>query len=165
MSDQNPKAVLSDESRRRAQAREQTCLYTVGSERRHELLFAPYGISFSVFRALSYLLVRYPEGAAPSQIADDLLILRQSMTNIIDGLEKQGMVERVADPHDRRRIQIRLLPPGIELGQKLLEVEEDYSRRLRAYMGEENMEAYHRLEEMMYEAKVRSLDQILSERK
>ena len=166
MKDQNetPEAVLTEDSRRLAQIREQSYLHTVGSERRHELLFAPFGVSFPVYRVLSYLLVRYPEGATPSQIADDLQILRQTMTNLLDGLEKQGMVERAADPHDRRRIQIRLLPQGIALGQQLLAAEEAYSKRLRDYMGEENMEAYHRLEELMYEAKVKALDQILAER-
>lgn len=46
--------------------------------------------------------MQHPDGAAPSQIADDLMILRQSMTNIVDSLEKQSLVERSAHPNDRR---------------------------------------------------------------
>ena len=71
--------------------REEQFLHTVASDKRHELLMAPYGVSFPVFRTLVYLL-QHPEGAAPSQIADELMILRQSMTNIVDTLEKKELV-------------------------------------------------------------------------
>ena len=114
-------------------------------------------------RTLSYLLCR-PEGAAPSQIADDLMILRQSMTNILDGLESRGLVERLADPKDRRRLQVRLLDAGQELAAALLEEENAYSSRIYDYMGEDDLREYRRLERKMYEAKVAALRDLLEER-
>ena len=53
----------------------------------------------------------------PSQIADELMILRQSMTNILDALEKRGLVCREIDPGDRRRIRVQLLPEGETAGK------------------------------------------------
>lgn len=155
--------VLSEEQRQRTLDREQSYLYTIATEKRHEILFAPYGINFSCFRTLSYLMTR-PEGAAPSQIADELQILRQSMTGVVDMLEKRGLVERKADPKDRRRIKVSLLPEGWTIGQALLDIEEDYSQRIRNYMTEQEIQDYHRLQRVMYEAKVAALDEILAER-
>ena len=40
--------------------REEQFLHTVASDKRHELLMAPYGVSFPVFRTLVYLL-QHPE--------------------------------------------------------------------------------------------------------
>lgn len=155
--------TISPETLAQVENRESSYLFTLETDKRHEKLFAPYGVSFSVFRTLSYLLCR-PEGAAPSQIADDLMILRQSMTNILDGLESRGLVERLADPKDRRRLQVRLLDAGQELAAALLEEENAYSSRIYDYMGEDDLREYRRLERKMYEAKVAALRDILEER-
>ena len=158
------KFTLSQERRQAALLREQNYLYTIATEKRHEVLFAPYGISFPCYRTLAYLMI-HPDGAAPSQIADDLQILRQSMTGVVDALEKRGLVERSADPRDRRRIRVSLLPAGWALGQTLLEIEEDYSRRIQNYMPAQDIQAYHRLEQAMYEAKMAALNEICGERR
>ena len=92
------------------------------------------------------------------------MILRQSMTNILDGLESRGLVERLADPKDRRRLQVRLLDAGQELAAALLEEENAYSSRIYDYMGEDDLREYRRLERKMYEAKVAALRDILEER-
>ena len=49
------KPLISEEARQRAIYRETSFRYTAETEKRHELLFAPYDISFPVFRVLSYL--------------------------------------------------------------------------------------------------------------
>lgn len=138
--------------------------FTWETEKRHEQLFAPYGITFPVYRTIAYLL-RHPEGTAPSQIADDLLILRQSMTNILDTLEKRNLVERIADPQDRRRLIVKLLPDGKALGVEMVNEESAYGNRITEYMGQSDLDEFHRLERKIYEAKVAALNDILSERK
>jgi DNA-binding MarR family transcriptional regulator len=35
------------------------------------------------------------------------------MTHRLQGLEKQGLIERIADPEDARRILVRLSPAGL----------------------------------------------------
>ncbi len=154
---------MTEEERQRAQAREENYIHTVASERRHELLFAPYGVSFSVFRVLSFLML-HPEGAAPSQIADELLILRQTMTNVVDAMEQRGLVARAADPRDRRRIRVELRPEGWKLGKTLLQMEEEYSRRLGRHLTQEELEMHQMLEKKLYQAKEIELERILAER-
>lgn len=162
---QDEKNVLTlKEINARNQRRETTYLHTIETEKRHELLFVNYGINFAFFRTIAYLMA-HPDGAAPSQIADDLLILRQSMTNIVDTMEGRGLVERLADPKDRRRIRVRLLPQGQALGTELLTLEEEYIRHIRKYISDEERASYYNLEQKMYAAKMAALNEILAERK
>ncbi len=155
--------LISEDARRRALYRERSYRYTEETEKRHELLFSPYDVSFPVFRVLSYLLLN-PGSATPSQIADDLMILRQSMTNILDGLEKRELVCREIDPEDRRRIRVKLLPEGERLGVELLHVEDSFLVKMGKYISDEERQAFRVLEKKMYDAKVSALNDILRER-
>ena len=159
----NKKQLISEEARQRAIYRETSYRYTAETEKRHELLFSPYDVSFPVFRVLSYLLLN-PENTTPSQIADDLMILRQSMTNILDGLEKRGLVCREIDPEDRRRIRVKLLPEGERLGVELLAVEDAYLVKMGKYISDDERQTFRVLDKKMYEAKVAALNDILRER-
>ena len=155
--------LISEETRQRALDRERSYLYTLETDKRHELLFAPYDVSFPVFRVLSYLLMN-PGSATPSQIADGLMILRQSMTNILDGLEKRGLICREIDPEDRRRIRVKLLPAGEKLGVELLEAEDAFLVKMGKYISDEERRTYRELDKKMYDAKVSALNDILRER-
>ena len=157
------KQLISEEARQRALYRETSYRYTTESEKRHELLFAPYDVSFPVFRVISYLLLN-PGSATPSQIADDLMILRQSMTNILDGLEKRGLISRETDAADRRRIRVQLLPAGEKLGVELLALEDAYLVRMGKYISDEERQTFRLLDKKMYDAKVSALNDILRER-
>ena len=159
----NKKPLISEEARQRALYRETSYRYTEETEKRHELLFAPYDVSFPVFRVLSYLLLN-PDNTTPSQIADDLMILRQSMTNILDGLEKRALVCREIDPEDRRRIRVKLLPEGERLGVELLTVEDEFLVKMGKYISDEERRTFRRLDKKMYDAKVAALNDILRER-
>ena len=157
------KELISEEARQRAIYRETSYRYSAETDKRHELLFAPYDVSFSVFRVLSYLLLN-EGGATPSQIADELMILRQSMTNILDALEKRELVCREIDPSDRRRIRVRLLPAGEALSVELLALEDSFLVKMGKYISDEERRAYRVLEKKMYDAKVAALSDILRER-
>ena len=158
------KPLISEEARQRAIYRETSFRYTAETEKRHELLFAPYDISFPVFRVLSYLALN-GGGATPSQIADELMILRQSMTNILDALEKRGLIGREIDPSDRRRIRVKLLPEGEALSVELLALEDSFLVKMGKYISDDERQTYRALEKKMYNAKVSALGDILRERK
>lgn len=157
------KELISEEARQRAIYRETSYRYSAETDKRHELLFAPYDVSFPVFRVLSYLVLN-ENGATPSQIADELMILRQSMTNILDTLEKRGLVCREIDPNDRRRIRVRLQPAGEALSAELLALEDSYLVKMGKYISDEERRAYRVLDKKMYDAKVAALNDILKER-
>ena len=157
------KELISEEARQRAIYRETSYRYSAETDKRHELLFAPYDVSFPVFRVLSYLVLN-ENGATPSQIADELMILRQSMTNILDALEKRELVCREIDPNDRRRIRVKLLPAGEALSVELLALEDSFLVRMGKYISDEERRTYRVLDKKMYNAKVAALNDILRER-
>ena len=164
MADKEKKTeLISEEARQRAIYRETSYRYSAETDKRHELLFAPYDVSFPVFRVLSYLVLN-ENGATPSQIADELMILRQSMTNILDTLEKRALVCREIDPNDRRRIRVRLLPAGEALSTELLALEDSFLVKMGKYISDEERRSYRQLEKKMYDAKVAALNDILKER-
>jgi DNA-binding MarR family transcriptional regulator len=69
--------------------------------------------------------------STPSTLADKAGVSRATMTGLIDGLEQNGLVERVFDQDDRRSVFIRLTASG---QAKLDAVMPDYYQRLRDCM-------------------------------
>lgn len=67
----------------------------------------------------------------PSVLAEKAGVSRATMTGLLDGLERDGLVERIYDKNDRRRVSIRLTEQG---QQRLDQVMPDYYTRLRQCM-------------------------------
>ena len=77
---------------------------------------APLGLTFGqarVLRILAHADVRIGDLAARLEIAP------RSATSMIDGLESADLVERRADPQDRRSVLVGLTPDGTALLERL----------------------------------------------
>ena len=73
----------------------------------------------------------------PSALADNLGITRGTVTGLLDGLERDGLVERVAHPEDRRMLMIRLTDKGFDLLERMLPA---HFRRIDGIMGSLTMD-------------------------
>lgn len=62
--------------------------------------------------AILYHLAQSPEGLNPKEIAARLAVPRATMTGLLDGLEKEGHIERGPDPADRRALRVKLTASG-----------------------------------------------------
>jgi len=69
--------------------------------------------------------------STPSQLAEKSGVSRATMTRLLDGLARDGLVERLDDSSDRRKSTIRLTPAG---QAKLDEVMPDYYPRVKRMM-------------------------------
>lgn len=69
--------------------------------------------------------------STPSILADKAGVSRATMTGLLDGLEQNGLVERVFAKDDRRSVLIHLTDAG---QAKLDDVMPDYYRRVRLCM-------------------------------
>lgn len=74
---------------------------------------AQWDISPSQARGLR-VLARH-DGARLSELAELLHIAARSATEVVDGLEAKGLVQRRRDPHDRRATLVALTSSGAEL--------------------------------------------------
>lgn len=73
---------------------------------------AKHGLSQGRFLTL-VVMHRTPETPAnPSDLAAKVGVKPASMTGLLDGLEREGLVERVPHPSDRRKVNVRLGAKG-----------------------------------------------------
>jgi DNA-binding MarR family transcriptional regulator len=90
-----------------------------------------HGLLQSRWWVLILLMREDNKTSTPSTLADKAGVSRATMTGLIDGLEQNGLVERVFDQDDRRSVFIRLTASG---QAKLDAVMPDYYQRLRDCM-------------------------------
>jgi DNA-binding MarR family transcriptional regulator len=78
--------------------------------RRWRELLEPWDLSPHQARALR--VIGDGDGTRVSDLADALRIAPRSATEVADGLEARGLVERAPDPSDRRAVLLRATPDG-----------------------------------------------------
>jgi DNA-binding MarR family transcriptional regulator len=90
--------------------------------RQVELVLASHvELTLAQYRLLALLAER---PAVASELADKLAVSRPSVTTVADGLVQRGLVERVNDTLDRRRVNHTLTPAGRRLIRKADEIVE-----------------------------------------
>ncbi len=86
---------------------------------------ARYGLTQARFGVLMALLANHRQGAeavplTPSLLAERTAVTPATMTGLVDSLVKDGLVQRIEDPEDRRKIIIRLAPRAHALLARIL---------------------------------------------
>ena len=80
-----------------------------------------HGLTPARVRVLTALGFQVPEElATPAVLADKLRLSRSNVTGLLDGLEKDGLLERVHDPVDRRSVRLGLTDQGRALADRLV---------------------------------------------
>jgi MarR family transcriptional regulator, transcriptional regulator for hemolysin len=82
------------------------------------------------------------EGAKQSELAEALEIAPITLARLIDKLDAAGMVERRADPHDRRAHRLYLTEEAIPALAALGALAEDVMGRALAGLDDETLEAF-----------------------
>ncbi|BDR09587.1 MarR family transcriptional regulator [Comamonas thiooxydans] len=83
-------------------------------------LLAPHGLSEGRF-VLLFLLDVAPDGLAPNALAEQAGVTRATVTGLLDGLEREGLIERHANAEDRRALCIRLTSKGKQLASTVID--------------------------------------------
>ncbi|MEO1068350.1 MAG: MarR family transcriptional regulator [Cyanobacteria bacterium J06638_6] len=83
-----------------------------------EAHFARYGLSMGKFTLLMQLA--QSQGLTPSDCAERSGVTRATITGLLDGLERDGLVERRPFRDDRRRLNLHLTQAGYELLDRML---------------------------------------------
>ncbi|AFY86642.1 MAG: hypothetical protein CLLPBCKN_003303 [Chroococcidiopsis cubana SAG 39.79] len=85
-----------------------------------ETHFARHGLSVGKFTLLMQLFVAGEQGLTPSGFAERAGVTRATITGLLDGLEREKLVQRQPYPGDRRMLTIHLTDKGRELISNLL---------------------------------------------
>jgi DNA-binding MarR family transcriptional regulator len=110
------------------------------------LLEAAHELQVRVDRALAELDLSYPrfdvlnilvdagEAMSMSELSDRLACVRSNVTQLVDHLEANGLVQRVSDPADRRILRAAITPRGEErqamAARVFEEVQADFTEKL-----------------------------------
>jgi DNA-binding MarR family transcriptional regulator len=71
-------------------------------------------------------LERHPEGLKMNELSRLLMVTGGNVTAIVDQLEKEGLVERLDQPDDRRAFRIRLTRSGEKAFAEMARVHEQW---------------------------------------
>lgn len=83
-------------------------------------LLAPHGLSEGRF-VLLFLLEAAPGGLAPNALAERAGVTRATVTGLLDGLEREALIERQADEQDRRALRIVPTRKGKQLAKRIFD--------------------------------------------
>ncbi len=107
----------------------------------HDKKIAGYNPSeFKVLATIEHGANKHQTEMKVSEISQQLKVTPPTVTQIINTLEKDGLVERTIDPNDRRAVKIKLTPKGLKAAQKAREAFTETFLGLIDYLGEEESE-------------------------
>lgn len=124
--EQKYQALLQEAQRRQLPdvASIKLCLQTLSLasaiDRDCAALLAPHGLSEGRF-VLLFLLDAASEGMAPNALAEQAGVTRATVTGLLDGLEREALIERQANASDRRALHIRLTRKGKQVAKKVFD--------------------------------------------
>ncbi len=119
-----------------------------GMEAHLESALGRVGLSLAKFRTLSQL-VEAKEPVPLGSLADRCACVRSNMTQLVDRLEADGLVERVSDASDRRSVRAALTEQGRARHAAGAEILEQAEREVFARLGDADKASLARLVGMM----------------
>ncbi len=85
------------------------------------------------------------QALSPSELAQDMMISTSAMTNRLDRLQKRGLIDRLADPEDRRALRVVLTEAGFALAERIVVSHVATEERLVSALSEEERAELRRL--------------------
>jgi MarR family transcriptional regulator, negative regulator of the multidrug operon emrRAB len=98
-----------------------------------ETMLSKHNLSQGRFLTLIVLSRSPDEMINPSILSEKVGVTRATMTGLLDGLERESLIERVFDTNDRRKIAVRLTSAGLQHLESMLP---DYYRRIAGLMAQ-----------------------------
>ena len=113
-------------------------------QRRLTRVIEPFGITLQQFNVLRILRGAGPDGLATLTVANRMVERTPGVTRLLDRLEAEGLVERVRDAEDRRRVVARITPQGRSLLGRVDDTFEDAEDGAFAGLAEAEIEQLNR---------------------
>ncbi len=101
-----------------------------------ETILSRFGLSQGRFLTLIVMNRTPDEEINPSSLAQKLGVTRATMTGLLDGLEKKGLIERRAHAEDRRKVDVLLTANGCRTLDDILPEYYRHFAKLTVYLDE-----------------------------
>lgn len=111
---------------------------------------AAHGITGGQYNVLRILRGVHPEGHARCEIARRLIDRAPDVTRLIDRLEREGLVERLRSPGDRRLSLTRITRKGLRLLEDMRPAMDEALREIAARLPPTEARELARLCESLY---------------
>jgi DNA-binding MarR family transcriptional regulator len=99
----------------------------------------------TVPKALLLLEIAPDSGKNPKALVKELVVENSSMSGLLDRLEKQGLVERRPDPHDRRGVLIFLTPQGAVARETIKTLVEELDHKIDELVANDDIKTLRRV--------------------
>lgn len=86
--------------------------------KKENIIFAKWCKKYNLLYMDVHILLSIDESTGqsePTKLSEELLIPKQSITSMLDKLEKKGYIIRTHSEHDRRKINVTLTKDGIKI--------------------------------------------------
>lgn len=104
--------------------------------------FQRRGLSYPQFLILDTVL-RHPEGTEPTALAEACFMPKQTVTGLLDQLERAGFIRRERCETDRRRTRIVCLPAGDAFVTRIVEQLDRHEQAVLASISPADMETFN----------------------
>lgn len=117
--------------------------------RLHQALLAVFsrevGLAASRLSLLRTLAIAGPSGIGVMALARQLGVDAAAVSRQVAALEREGLIERRADPRDARRSALRLAARGVRAFEAVHDRAHEFERSLTSVVSEEELEAAARV--------------------
>ena len=100
-------------------------------------LFKPFGITSAQYNVLRILRGQHPKTATVNLIIERMLDRMSNASRIVEKLVSKNLVSRIQCPTDRRAVDIKINPEGLDLLSKIDTKMEQLQDSLNSYSEEE----------------------------
>lgn len=101
------------------------------------------GVTQSMDQIVVLLIIRHKcESVVQQDLVDIMGKDKSVILRMVDCLEKDDLLRRVADPNDRRRNVLELTEKGISLTNRVFEIEDQVSKELLQGITKEDLEGF-----------------------
>ena len=109
-----------------------SCTVRIENEIRSRLRTS-FGITLPRFDLMAQL-ERHPDGLRMGELSRRMMVTGGNITGITDQLEREGLVARVPDPHDKRAFAVKLTVAGQEAFAAMARVHESWVEELLGHV-------------------------------
>ncbi|MCF6138139.1 MarR family winged helix-turn-helix transcriptional regulator [Pseudalkalibacillus berkeleyi] len=84
-------------------------------------------------------------------LSNKMYLAYSTTTDLIDRMEKNGLVKRIRDPNDRRVVRIQKLDKGYEIIEEVIKRRQNYLKELTDSFSADEIENLHQSLHLLYD--------------